>query len=51
LFIIVAIFFLHFIPEILFKNKKKGKGENKKHRDEYLENDYEEEIDLEILDL
>lgn len=51
LFIIVAIFFLHFIPEILFKNKKKGKGGNKKHRDEYLEDDNEEEIDLEILDL
>lgn len=51
LYIIVAIFFLHFIPEILLKNKKGGGKKNSKKRPKEKEYDEIEEIDIEILDL
>ena len=50
-YIIVVIFLLHFIPEILLRNKKK-KGNNKRPRkDMHQDEDFDEDIDLEMMDL
>ena len=56
LYIVVAIFVLHFIPEIYFKKKEKERGNRpkKKKRPRPSDGDEDvelEEIDIEILDL
>lgn len=56
LYIVVAIFVLHFIPEIYFKKKEKERGnrpkKKKRPRPSDVDEDVElEEIDIEILDL
>lgn len=56
LYIVVAIFVLHFIPEIYFKKKEKERGNRPKKkrrpRPSDVDEDVElEEIDIEILDL
>ena len=56
LYIVVAIFVLHFIPEIYFKKKEKERGnrpkKKKRPKPSELDEDVElEEIDIEILDL
>ena len=54
LYIVVAIFVLHFIPEIYFKKKERGNRPKKKKRPRPSDVDEDvelEEIDIEILDL
>lgn len=56
LYIVVAIFVLHFIPEFYFKKKEKERGnrpkKKKRPRPSDVDEDVElEEIDIEILDL
>ncbi|SET11105.1 hypothetical protein SAMN02910413_1798 [Pseudobutyrivibrio sp. C4] len=56
LYIVVAIFVLHFIPEIYFKKKEKERGNRPKKKKRPKPSDVDEdveleEIDIEILDL